>query len=128
MRRMPLVLLALVLFAAGCSDVLLPDDDDDFAVPLVCGPEHEQIPCTRGVEEGVAYRFNLLTHCGVEWAYFDGRFWVPEPKVEPPSDWAAIEAGTMILKRRRVAFFEADKGGAARFVPAPSSYPRPPCA
>ena len=70
---------------------------------MVCSPEHTQLPCTGGVEEGVAYRFNLLTHCGIEWAYFNGRYWVPNPKVDTPSDWAGIEAGTMVLERRGVA-------------------------
>jgi hypothetical protein len=65
-------------------------------------------PCTAVVEERVAYRFNLLTHCGVEWAYFDGRFWVPSPKVNPPSDWANIEAGVMRLVDAEQAVFEAD--------------------
>ena len=95
---------------------------------MVCGPEHKQLPCTRGVEEGFPYRVNLLTHCGIEWAYFGGRFWVPSPKADTPSDWANIEAGTMVLERPGVALFEADKGGGARFVPAPRSYRPPACA
>jgi hypothetical protein len=128
MKRLSLVLLALVW--AGCSALPFTREDnaDDFRVPLVCGPEHKQLPCTRGVEEGVGYRFNLLTHCGIEWAYFGGRYWVPKPKIEAPSHWANIQAGTMVLRRPRVAVFEATEGGGARFVPAGGSYHPPTCA
>jgi hypothetical protein len=128
MKQFSVVLLVLV--SAGCSALPLTgeDDADDFRVPLVCGPEHKQLPCNGGVEEGVGYRFNLLTHCGIEWAYFGGRYWVPKPKVDTPSHWANIEAGTMLLQRPGVAVFEADEGGGARFVPAPRSYRPATCA
>jgi hypothetical protein len=128
MRRLSVVVLAVVL--AGCSGLPFTGEDsaDDFRVPLVCGPEHQQTPCTAGVEVGVGYRFNLLTHCGIEWAYFNGRYWVPEPKAQTPSHWANIEAGTMVLERSSVAIFDADEGGGARFVPARGSYRPQPCA
>lgn len=120
--------LLLVLVVAGCSGLYSSqDDDDDFSVPLVCGPEHERLPCTTGVEEGVSYRFNLLTHCGIEWAYFNGRYWVPMSMLDTPRDWAAITAGTMVLEQPDVAVFEADEGGGARFVPASGSYKPPGC-
>ena len=127
MKRLSVLLVAFLL--AGCSALSSTgeDDADDFRVPMVCSPEHTQLPCTGGVEEGVAYRFNLLTHCGIEWAYFNGRYWVPNPKVDTPSDWAGIEAGTMVLERRGVAVFEATKGGTVRFVTAAASYHPPNC-
>ncbi len=126
----PLSALLLVLIAAGCSAVPFSggDNADDVRVPLVCSPKHKKLPCTAGVGEGVGYRFNLLTHCGIEWAFFEGRYWVPKPEVDTPSDWANIEAGTMVLQRPGVAVFEADKGGGARFVPAPRSFQPPSCA
>lgn len=128
MKYISSVILALV--AAGCAAVPLTgkDDENDFRIPLVCGPEHKQLPCTAEVRLGTGYRFNLLTHCGIEWAHFDGRYWMPKPKVHPPPHWANIEAGTMVLVRPRVALFEADDGGSARFAPAPSSYRPPTCA
>jgi hypothetical protein len=75
----------------------------------------------------VSYRFNLQTHCGIEWAYFDGRFWVPEPEVRTPSHWASITAGAMVLERSDVVMFDADIGGSARFTPAQRSFRPPPC-
>ena len=121
------VLVVLVLVGCSAWPFSGDDNEDDFRVPLVCGPEHNKLPCTAGVEEGVGYRFNLLTHCGIEWAYFDGRYWVPMPMLDAPSHWAGIEAGTIVLKQPSVAIFEADEGGGARFVPAPRSYRPPDC-
>jgi hypothetical protein len=128
MRRLAILLLALVVSGCDALPSIRDNTADDVRVPLVCGPGHKQPPCADGVEQGVRYPFNLLTHCGIEWAYFDGRYWTPKPKVFPPSDWANIEAGTMALKRSGVALFEAAKGGGARFVPAPDTYRPPPCA
>jgi hypothetical protein len=128
MRRLAVLLVAVV--SAGCSSPPFTGEEtgDDLRAPFVCGPEHRHLPCGRGVEQGAGYRFTLLTHCGVEWAYFDGRYWVPKPKVDAPSHWANTEAGTMVLERSGVALFEAAKGGDARFVPAPDTYRPPPCA
>ena len=127
MKRLPVLLVALVL--AGCSAIpfAAEDDADDFRVPMVCLPKHSEVPCARGVEQGVGYRFNLQTHCGIEWAYFDGRYWVPMPMIDAPSHWAAITAGTMVMERSGIAVFEADEGGGARFAPAPNSYRPPSC-
>jgi hypothetical protein len=121
-------LAALVLLVVGCAGVPLTDSDESDRVPLVCLPEHDQVPCSSEVEEDVGYRFHLLTHCGVKWAYFDGRFWLPRPKVNPPSDWANIESGVMRLADSDQAVFEAEKGGSVRFAPAPRSYRPPTCA
>lgn len=126
MKRLSVLLVALTV--AGCS-ALSPTDEKQAANPVqvVCSPENAELPCTGGVEERVAYRFNLLTHCGIEWAYFDGHYWVPEPMDDKPSDWEGVEAGTMVLERRGVAVFEATKGGTARFFPAAASYRPPDC-
>jgi hypothetical protein len=123
-KRRALVLAVLVL--AGCSGAA--DEEGDFDVPLVCAPEVKRLPCAAGVEAGREYRFNLLTHCGIEWAYLDGRYWVPRPQVDPPSDWAAIEGGTIVLRGREEAVFTADEGGGARFEPAPPGYRPETCA
>jgi len=129
MKRLSVLLLVLV--SAGCSPLPFHGEGENEAhdrVPMICSPEHAQLPCTDGVAVGRAYPFNLLTHCGIEWAYFDGRYWVPKPKVDPPSDWAGIEDGTIVMERPAVAAFQAAKGGGARFVPASASYHPPTCA
>jgi hypothetical protein len=126
-KLLPLALAAVA--TAGCASFLSGQEDpDDLRAPLVCAPEHQELPCVEGVEAGTSYRFNLLTHCGIEWAYFDGRYWVPRPRVDTPSHWASIESGTIVLERGEVAVFKADEGGGARFVPAAASYRPEPCA
>jgi hypothetical protein len=119
-----LVLLAL----AGCS-ILPYGGTADREVPLrVCEPGFTALPCGAGAERGVAYRFDLLTHCGIEWAYFDGRYWVPQRSVDPPSDWAAITRGTMRLADRGEAVFDGPSGPNVQFVPAEEHYRQSTCA
>jgi hypothetical protein len=117
-----LSVLLVTFFLAGCSALSLRGEDANNPAPLVCSPEHTQLPCAGGAELGHPYRFDLLTHCGIEWAYFDGRYWVPRPNVDKPTEWEGIEAGTMVLKRPGVALFEASKGGTVRFATAAASY------
>jgi hypothetical protein len=126
MKQLLVLLVALAL--TGCSAFFSTGEEKaETRVPLICSPEHTELPCTAGVEKGVAYAFNLVTHCGIQWAYFDGHYWVPNPMVDAPSDWAGTGAGTMALKRRSVAVFEANEEVTARFVPAPPSYQPPDC-
>ena len=126
MRPLQVLLVALAL--AGCSAPFTAEDEaDDLRVPLVCLPEHTEIPCARGVEHGVGYPFNLQTHCGIEWAYFDGRYWVPKGEAVPPPDWASIERGVMTMADNDAAVF-AGRGADVRFEPAPDDYQPPPCA
>ena len=126
MRR---VALTFALFLAGCSvSPYAGEDEDDFRIPIVCLPEHEQLPCAAGVDRSEEYRFNLQTHCGIEWAYFDGRYWVPPSSVRPPSDWAAITTGTMTLQDRDAAVFNGPSGPDVPFIPAPAGYEPSPCA
>ena len=128
--RLTLAVVALLLLPSGCGGLpfLGGDDVDDDEIPFICGPEHKRLPCAAGVEQGVEYRFNLLTHCGIELAYLDGRYWVPERRVDPLSNWAAIEGGTIVLAEPGLAVFEADDGGGAHFVPALQSFRPRPCA
>jgi hypothetical protein len=68
-----------------------------------------------------------MTHCGIEWAYFDGRYWVPRVQVKTPPDWAAITNGAMTLLSEQRAVFERESHSIV-FVPAPESYQPPTCA
>ncbi len=128
--KLALMVVALTFLPAGCAGLPFGggDDVDDDGIPLICGPDRTRLPCAAGVEQGVEYRFNLLTHCGIEWAYLDGKYWVPERRVDPPTNWAAIEGGTIVLAEPGLAVFEADEGGGARFVPAPESFRPKTCA
>jgi hypothetical protein len=64
--------LLVVLLTAGCSSLPFHGEGEDEShnrVPMICSPDRTQLSCTNGVEVGHAYPFNLLTHCGIEWAY-----------------------------------------------------------
>jgi hypothetical protein len=115
--------LALIVLVAGCSR----GEEARPGVDRICGPDVEGVPCGTGVEQGAAYRFELLVHCGIEWAYFDGRYWVAASRIDPPADWNPIESGTMTLLGEE-AVFEGNPGGEARFAPAPVGYEPTPCA
>jgi hypothetical protein len=120
--RLALPLALAVL--AGCSYFY----DQEGAVKRVCGPDVEQAPCGPGVEIGHTYSFDLLAHCGIEWAYFNSHYWVPRKKVAVPSAWNPIERGTMTLTEPDVAHFEGASPGKVDFVPAPVGYKPTPCA
>lgn len=89
---------------------------------------------------GVAYPFNLLTHCGARFANFDGRYWQavgPEPQPAPlpggkPADF--YTAGTLtLLSPDRLRFDATDPNTAAvpvggvEFTPMPAGAQPPPC-
>ncbi len=116
-----LVAIAVVLAGCGLWTTALP------GVDRVCESAIETPPCGRGAEQDAAYSFLLLTHCGVEWAYFDGRYWVPREAVDTPPDWSGVTKGAMTLDARDVAVFRSGSTEIP-FVPAPESYRPPPCA
>lgn len=122
------IALAVGLLAlSGCS--VLPYEGPEARDPVrVCEPAFASPPCGSGAAEGMRYRFDLMTHCGIEWAYFDGRYWVPRRPVDPPSDWAAVTGGTMTLTERDRAVFDGPSGPDVHFVPAPDAYEPPTCA
>ena len=115
MNQFRLALRLALAVLAGCSYF----HDQEEAVKRVCGPDVEQVPWGRGVEIGHTYSFDVLTHCGIEWAYFNSHYWVPRKKMAVPSTWDPIERGTMTLAEPNVAHFEGTSPGKVDFVPAP---------
>jgi hypothetical protein len=84
---------------------------------------------------GVAYPFELLTHCGIEYAFFDGRYWLAEPPLDdgahnPPPGWDnPTQRGSMtLLFEGDRAEFRAGPRLVARFRPGGPSYERSGCA
>jgi hypothetical protein len=93
-------------------------------------------------ELGVAYPFDLLTHCGIGWTSFGGRDWhpvQPEPVPAPLPDPDGITTvdgyttGTMTLVDEDLLRFTITepyvegRGRTIDFVPLPETAPRPLC-
>ena len=123
-----LLLAALFLFAGIGLTTEASDEEVADPLPLVCEPGIPELPCAEGVEPGVPYAMTLQTHCQLEWAYFDGRYWVPSAPVSEPGGEAAFADGVMTLASPDEAVFVADSGPEVRFRPAGADYRPPPCA
>jgi hypothetical protein len=73
--------------------------------------------------------FKMYTHCGVESARIDGRWWHASPplydksQIGPPAGWGdPFQNGTLTVKSAHRAVFEA-LGQQVVFVPAPNNEP-----
>jgi hypothetical protein len=81
----------------------------------------------------VYYAYGLQTHCGIDWAFFDGRLWVADPPLDdgsgnPPDGWDnPRQVGFMGLRSHREAEFRAGDRR-AHFRPAPPGFEPPGCA
>jgi hypothetical protein len=89
---------------------------------------------------GVAYPYDLYTHCGIRYAQFGGRWWeVSPPRAEPAARagadgvtrYTGYTAGTMTLVGTDVARFVVDVRHAAPDDPVVTFFPAsgqpPPC-
>lgn len=128
-----ILLVLAALFILGGLGLTSVEESGEVDVtggplPLVCDPGIPELPCTEGVETGVPYAVTLLTHCQLEWAYFDGRYWVPPAPVSEPGGEANFAGGVMTLVSPDEAVFVADTGPEVRFRPAPDDYRPRPCA
>lgn len=83
------------------------------------------MPCISGVEVGKSYPYQLYTHCGIRWAYFDQRWWSANPALDdgnrnPPPGWGnPSDEGTMKLVGEERAVFTARSGQTAEFKSLP---------
>jgi hypothetical protein len=85
----------------------------------------------QAVEE---FSHSLYTHCGIEYAEIDGRFWladvddVPLLPLETQMEWDdPMDHGTMTILSGGSAVYRGDKGLLMRFTPAPAQYVPPGC-
>lgn len=101
----------------------------------LCSPRNAEPPCGPGALLGVAYEYELRTHCGIADAFFDGRWWLADPPLDdgshnPPARWGnPTQRGSMrLLFERDRAEFRAEEDLVARFRLAPPSYQPDGCA
>ena len=101
-----------------------------------CSPRVAELPCTAGVEPGQPYRYTLYTHCGIRWAYFDGRWWEADPPLDdgsgnPPNGWGnPLDEGVIGLANENTARFTSQAELTAQFKALPADvqeFPGQPC-
>ena len=98
---------------------------------LGCSPRITHVPCARNARVGVAYEFDLGTHCGVTDTYLAGRIWVPTRKIGSggnPPPWLdnPFQRGRMLLASKTRAVFTAH-GHTITFRPAAKGFRPPRC-
>jgi hypothetical protein len=79
-------------------------------------------PYGPGMTIGKEYDYSLNTHCGIEFATFDGRRWRTEPLNDgsgnPPDGWGnPTQSGAVVLLARDRAEFRGDNGETLLFEP-----------
>jgi len=90
-----------------------------------CSPARLDLPCGNGAAIGSAYAYRMYTHCGVEWTYFDGRWWKAKPPLSdgsgnPPRGWGnPYDDGWMMLASENHAHFSSASGFGADFEALP---------
>jgi len=104
-----------------------------WSLGLLCPADAEKPPCGPGARVGRDYDYVLYTHCGIEWAIFDGRLWLARPALHDegvrgaPSGWGdPTQSGVMRLLGAARAEFRAGLLTAA-FTPAPAGSAREAC-
>jgi len=94
-------------------------------------PSHRLVRAgSSGVPVGSHWTFEIYTHCGVEWIYLDGRFWLTEPlgKLNAPAGWGnPVDEGVVTLDASGAATYLSEGGDQVVFAPAPKSFEPPLC-
>lgn len=108
-HRHHVVVLVSAALLAGCGKA------------VTTGPSQSEAPSRSS--------FNVYTHCGVESARIEGRWWHADPalynddKTGPPAGWGnPYQPGTLTMESSDRAVFEA-LGERVAFVPAPDDKP-----
>jgi hypothetical protein len=123
-----LLLAALLGFLLGGFGVGGSEETETAIEPasVLCGPASNFEPCS-SAEIGDWHSVVLQGHCEIEWAYFDGRYWVPASGRSAPSGGEDVVEGVMRMRAEDSAEFQHDSGEVI-FVPAAAGYVPPPCA
>jgi hypothetical protein len=125
----------IALILGACSQSSEPTLTTLSGWPVRCTPGALSPPCGPGAVIGTFYPYELYTHCGIIWAYFDGRWWQADPVLSeghsnPPRGWGnPQDSGHMALLKNDHARFRSANGFLADFKPLPreqQSYPGQP--
>lgn len=112
-RRAVVVVLGIVI--VGLSAALWVTSRDT---------PHAAIDDDENAVVGVRYDYNLMTHCGVDFIRFDGRWWEAQPHLDdgngnPPDGWDnGIQKGALRLESETALIFNATGDRELRFAEA----------
>ncbi len=80
-------------------------------------------PCSPAEGCPKTFDYELVTHCGIRWAYFDGRRWITPFRRDLPEGWEQpVQAGQMEVLSHDLAVFTSE-GHELTF--RPSKGPKP---
>jgi hypothetical protein len=123
-RTTSLAALGVVILSAALAVALLATSTSLRNLrALVPGGEHPRIAWDASARVGIPYRFELATHCGVDYARFHHRWWEAAPRLpEDHTQWGSnFTWGTMTLLDDKTATFKSDAGRVVKFVPVPAA-------
>jgi hypothetical protein len=113
--------LGVAILAGSCGSEALPEASLNEQPSSTPSSASTPIPSGRP--------FELYTHCGVESARIDGRWWHAKPPLynnsrsSPPAGWGdPSQRGTLTMVSNKRALFVA-LGQRVVFVPAPNNEP-----
>ena len=122
---------------AAAPPPVTPADPVEVEAPLLrmgydggCFTNVDAEPCGAGVPVGSHWTFEIYPHCGVEWIYLDGRFWLTDPlgDLNAPAGWGnPIDEGVVTLAASGRAEYLSQGGDQVTFTPAPKSFEPPLC-
>jgi hypothetical protein len=95
-----------------------------------CWTDVDAQPCSAGVSVGSEWTYDVYTHCGVEFIYLDGRFWLTEPlgELAAPAGWGEpLDHGVITLEAPNRAVYLSASGDQIEFEPAPADFEPPLC-
>ena len=128
-----LTVLGLVVLTASCtsggSTQTAPPQQSSSASTMEASPAQPPSSAPSSGSIARATPFTVSTHCGVESARINGRWWQAAPplynksRISPPAGWGdPFQKGTLTVESADRAIFEA-LGQQVVFVPAPNNEP-----
>lgn len=128
-----LTVLGLVVLTASCacggSTQTATPPQPGSASSMEASPAQPTSSAPSSGSMASATPFTVYTHCGVESARIDGRWWHAAPplynksRISPPAGWGdPLQKGTLTVESADRAVFEA-LGQQVVFVPAPNNEP-----
>lgn len=94
----------------------------------VCNPDTPGVPCAKGMQVGVLYRYSAPVHCGLRSLFADGRRWAPDGGPvgggSGPKGWGnPYDDGHVQLKKPDVLVYRSSTGMSVALHPDETAPP-----